>query len=452
MKNKATMILFLLFMPIFLLSAQPKDALNLSSSYYYGKLANYSAFAFPSNNSDSVDFYLFYKLPLNNYLYVLGSKGNYVANYTIELTFSDEDGIVKFHKIISDTAASVSPLTNTNTYSFKIDYLNFKIPNKDYNLSIRAVDNTSRNQEKTILKYLYSNPNKSKKSSLSYLFLSKDNSSGTYKPLVLNNSLNFSGDSIRILLAIDDKFPTTSNIIQIKRIKNENDDFWDDTVDIKGNLQQLQDSRISIHQNSSSNCSIAFDDISDTKVTAGLNEPTNSNLYYFDIFNNNLVPGNYVMNIINNKRDTIKIDFKVVWDNQPLSLINIQFAKKISGIFLNQKELDKINSNDKFEAFRELIKVWEKFNPNPKTKFNEVMVDFYKRVDIAYFKFATFSEKNGAITDQGKVFILYGNPDKIKQVFRKGKLAEVWTYEKLIKEFTFESIQEGVFKLTDLKE
>jgi GWxTD domain-containing protein len=368
------------------------------------------------------------------------------------LTFSDEDGIVKFHKIISDTAASVSPLTNTNTYSFKIDYLNFKIPNKDYNLSIRAVDNTSRNQEKTILKYLYSNPNKSKKSSLSYLFLSKDNSSGTYKPLVLNNSLNFSGDSIRILLAIDDKFPTTSNIIQIKRIKNENDDFWDDTVDIKGNLQQLQDSRISIHQNSSSNCSIAFDDISDTKVTAGLNEPTNSNLYYFDIFNNNLVPGNYVMNIINNKRDTIKIDFKVVWDNQPLSLINIQFAKKISGIFLNQKELDKINSNDKFEAFRELIKVWEKFNPNPKTKFNEVMVDFYKRVDIAYFKFATFSEKNGAITDQGKVFILYGNPDKIKQVFRKGKLAEVWTYEKLIKEFTFESIQEGVFKLTDLKE
>ncbi|MGB9702219.1 MAG: GWxTD domain-containing protein [Candidatus Kapaibacteriota bacterium] len=450
MSYKLLNIFLIIIFPTLLFGAPPKDALSSSSSYYYGKLGNYSAFAIPSNTMDSLNFYLFYKLPLNNYLYVLGSKGEYVANYTIELTLSDEDGIVRFHKIISDTASASSPLTNNYNYTFKIDYLNIKIPNKDYNLNIRAVDNNSRNQEKTSLKFIYSK--QSKKNILSYLFLSNKDNSETFTPIILNNALNFSGDKIRILFSIDNKFSTDLNKIQIKRIKNENEDFWTDDVDIKGNLGKIQTGNISVEQTTSNNCSIKFDNFQDTKVTAGYDETNYDNLYYFDIQNNNFIPGNYLMNIINSKKDTIAIEFKVIWDDEPLSLKNIQFAKKISEIFFNKDEMDKINTSDKIESFQNLVKEWDKFNPNPKSKYNEVMVEFYRRVDIAYFKFSTFSEKNGALTDQGKVFILYGNPDKIKQVFRSGKLVEVWTYEKLIKEFTFESIQEGVFKLTELKE
>ncbi|HAW08996.1 MAG TPA: hypothetical protein DCW42_07525, partial [Bacteroidetes bacterium] len=154
----------------------------------------------------------------------------------------------------------------------------------------------------------------------------------------------------------------------------------------------------------------------------------------------------------NSKGDTSQSTFKVYWEDEPISLLNVTYALNISKLFFNEKEMDKIENGDYGEQYKNLIDAWKQFDPTSQTPFNEVMNEFYRRVDYAYNNFSTFSEKNGANTDKGRIYILYGPPDKTEQKFKNGKLYETWVYTTLIKEFTFETIESGVFKIVNIRE
>ncbi|MEN3039175.1 MAG: GWxTD domain-containing protein [Candidatus Kryptonium sp.] len=94
---------------------------------------------------------------------------------------------------------------------------------------------------------------------------------------------------------------------------------------------------------------------------------------------------------------------------------------------------------------------WVQRDPTPKTVYNELMAEYYRRVDHAYINFATMRERDGARTDRGKVFILYGQPTKIERKYTPGRSTEeIWYYEPIKRKFVFVD-QYGSFKLTSVE-
>ncbi|MEK9139207.1 MAG: GWxTD domain-containing protein, partial [Bacteroidota bacterium] len=87
---------------------------------------------------------------------------------------------------------------------------------------------------------------------------------------------------------------------------------------------------------------------------------------------------------------------------------------------------------DKLEAF------WKRRDNTPETAFNEVMVEYYRRVDHASRTFGTLRDPDGFKSDRGKVHILYGPPTRTERTLSPSAgYQEIWIYENLNKKFIF---------------
>lgn len=89
------------------------------------------------------------------------------------------------------------------------------------------------------------------------------------------------------------------------------------------------------------------------------------------------------------------------------------------------------NKEDKFRAF------WAKRDPTPETPKNELMDEYYRRIQYANEKFGTWQD--GWKSAMGMIFILFGPPDDIEvnMYGRDGRHYQRWTYFKISRSFTF---------------
>ena len=133
---------------------------------------------------------------------------------------------------------------------------------------------------------------------------------------------------------------------------------------------------------------------------------------------------------------------QVVWFDKPFSLRDSEFAIKALKYIEPDSVVNKILDVSKAVYGRELYKYWEKFDPTPGTAYNELMNEYYRRVDYAILKFAPISGKNGAETDRGNIFIKFGKPGKIERNSDdQGRIIETWIYYK--QNFTFRFIDKN---------
>ena len=90
-------------------------------------------------------------------------------------------------------------------------------------------------------------------------------------------------------------------------------------------------------------------------------------------------------------------------------------------------------SDSVFQAF------WDKRDPSPGSKENELFNEFYRRVDLTNRNFG-YSRKDGWKTDRGRVFIVFGPPDRVERGtpsrYSQGDY-EVWYYDELREKFVF---------------
>ena len=82
---------------------------------------------------------------------------------------------------------------------------------------------------------------------------------------------------------------------------------------------------------------------------------------------------------------------------------------------------------------------WKARDPTPKTSLNELMEEYYIRVNYVndYFN---MSWKEGWETDFGMIYILFGPPDEIQRsnVSSSNSSAyQVWYYNRINKQFIF---------------
>ncbi len=100
-----------------------------------------------------------------------------------------------------------------------------------------------------------------------------------------------------------------------------------------------------------------------------------------------------------------------------------------------KKELKKLKQSEKERFFR---KVWAKRDPIAQTKVNELMDEYYTRVNFAEENFSR-GTSGGWKSDMGMIYILFGKPDDMtRSMNMQGSYNyQTWYYFQIGKEFTF---------------
>lgn len=137
---------------------------------------------------------------------------------------------------------------------------------------------------------------------------------------------------------------------------------------------------------------------------------------------------------------TVSVDhpLAVLWPDMPLSLRDVDYAIDALRYITTEQTRDSLQQGSFEERRDHLEQFWKARDKTPATAYNEVMTEYYTRVDYAARMFSTLREPDGSRTDRAKVYILYGPPSKTDRTLDPdGGFKEVWLYENLHKEFLF---------------
>src|SRR5699024_8004613 len=127
--------------------------------------------------------------------------------------------------------------------------------------------------------------------------------------------------------------------------------------------------------------------------------------------------------------------FQSMWIDMPRSLLSLDFSTKMLHYIVSQETIDRLTEGNRAEREQKYRSLWKKKDPTPKTEYNELMAEYYRRIDYAYQNFSS-STQPGFDTDQGRIYITYGPPrDKERKFPTSGSTVEIWTYPN--KEFIF---------------
>lgn len=120
--------------------------------------------------------------------------------------------------------------------------------------------------------------------------------------------------------------------------------------------------------------------------------------------------------------------FRSLWIEMPNSLLNLDVATDMLRFIVSKDELKRIRSGSESERERKFREFWKSKDPTPDTEYNELMAEYYRRIDYAYEHFSTINTV-GYESDQGEIYIKYGPPNNIERKFPTGEPAvEIWTY------------------------
>ncbi len=151
---------------------------------------------------------------------------------------------------------------------------------------------------------------------------------------------------------------------------------------------------------------------------------------------------------------TITSSLELEWHDMPLSLQSARDAVPPMQYILTDAEYSAMSSGSNTEQMKKLFGYWKSQDPTAATAFNERMAEFYRRADYAYFNCARNTRQlDGAMTDRGKIYILFGPPTSIQRSFLVGEQpVEQWSYSNNVKKvFRFVAQGSGEFKLIEVK-
>lgn len=121
--------------------------------------------------------------------------------------------------------------------------------------------------------------------------------------------------------------------------------------------------------------------------------------------------------------------FIVRWGNMPISISDLKLAVRQLKYIAKEKEIEAFDDAKTDQEKRRLFdEFWLRRDPNPSTKRNEYMEEYYGRVEYANKNFSHYQQ--GWNTDMGMVFILFGSPNNVEQhpFDVDSKPYEIWSY------------------------
>lgn len=148
--------------------------------------------------------------------------------------------------------------------------------------------------------------------------------------------------------------------------------------------------------------------------------------------------GSYVAEIVaaeaENPDETIAAAKRVIVlrgtvEGMPLSEVELEDKVKKLRYVADQTEMDYIRNAEIFsEKRKRFAEFWADRDPSPGTPLNEAMDEYYRRIEHANKNFRSYAE--GWLTDMGRVYVVYGPPDRIDRdpFASDGKPRETWEY------------------------
>lgn len=133
--------------------------------------------------------------------------------------------------------------------------------------------------------------------------------------------------------------------------------------------------------------------------------------------------------------------FGTQWRDMPISLNDLDVAIENLGFILARNEVRDMRRGSREEKLERLQSFWREKDPTPDTEYNELMAEYYRRVDHAAFAYRTGAQPlpDGLKTDRAKIYVVNGPPLSVSRDFPSGGgVREIWTYPEG-RAFVFES-------------
>lgn len=137
------------------------------------------------------------------------------------------------------------------------------------------------------------------------------------------------------------------------------------------------------------------------------------------------------------RREYRELSFSVNIPGVPSTISDLGLAIRQVKYIASAEENRRLRSasvQDRERLFREF---WKRRDPTPETPQNELMEEYYYRVEYSNERFST--HRSGWETDRGRIFILFGEPTDIERhPFESGSRPyEIWYYHNLNRRFIF---------------
>lgn len=161
-----------------------------------------------------------------------------------------------------------------------------------------------------------------------------------------------------------------------------------------------------------------------------LNNESGAQYAYIQVPNENFENARYRMTLENSETGEV-LGGKIIqsrWLDMPVSLYSLDVAIDMLHFIVSESKLEEINSGSDSARERKFREFWAQRDPTPETEFNELMTEYYNRIDYAYNEFSSL-QVPGFETDQGQAYILYGPPDEVeRRLPTDAPTREIWHY------------------------
>ncbi len=161
-------------------------------------------------------------------------------------------------------------------------------------------------------------------------------------------------------------------------------------------------------------------------------EDAHAHLAVIPIRTGRLESGTYALTVAHGEAESSETySFSTLWREMPLSLYDVEVAIRHLEFIESRETVRSLLRGSRAMRVEAFESYWKQRDPTPETVLNELMFEYYRRIDFAALEFRTGQHPfpDGLRTDAARIYIVYGAPDDVTNTLpSSGGVEQTWTY------------------------
>ncbi len=429
---------------------QPKSILDKTIFVDYGERFHADAYVVPTESPDSARIAVFFRMANDFLTFVKVTDpndvaGNYKAPMAVGIEVRDTLGVIRQRHRWEDIAYTTTFDETNSKNAYHYGWVVLTVPPGSYRISLEILQQKESSQKKITIPTVSFNPSRPMRQLTAPLFVMPVSKGGVelLEPFVLSGNVAFSSRDARALILLNDRESVDYRYVIRQLPYGPRDIQWWSVSETEGDVRSstTRFPRVS-DQATTHDPYLEVGEVGHRSVDIALVE--------IPIPVTVLVPGNYQIELVRaGTTDTLTMPFRIMWEMMPLALRNIDYAINLMRYIVSEETVDSLDDGSDVERRTKLMGWWRTQDPTLTTTFNERLAEFYKRADQAFFAFSTIQEPDGANSERGRIYVLYGPPTDIRNELPvDGEARVVWTYANQVnKVITFGIDDKGIYRI-----